>query len=117
MFEKREIMEFINRIINAPDIEEKEVIENVTKFYEYLVLTKMCDDELLEKLSKIISCLPEILIIKNCLGYVDINILLLRSDSTKKLVKKPQNKKHYGHYETSDSSSYCESLTRHTSRC
>ena len=33
MFEKREIMEFINRIINAPDIEEKEVIENVTKFY------------------------------------------------------------------------------------
>lgn len=116
MFEKREVMEFINRIINASNISEEEIIQNVTNFYEYLVLTKMCDDDLLEKISKIISCLSEILIIKCCFGYVDVNVLLLKPDSEKKLVKKPQNKKHYGHYESSDSSSFC-GTTRVVSRC
>ena len=116
MFEEKEIIEFFNRIINSPSISEEEINNNVTKFYEYLILTKMCDDELIEKISKIIACLNEILKIKRTMGYIDVNVLIQKSSNQKRLVMKPQNR-HYNHYESSSSSSSCGSSTRHTSRC
>lgn len=117
MFDEQEIIEFFNRIINAPNISNEEIQLNVTKFYEYLVLTKMCDEESLNKLSKIVTCLNELIKIKKTMGYIDISTLLQEPEKPKKLVKKPQNKKHYGHYETggpsfcgsSSSSSYSSS--------
>lgn len=117
MFDEQEIIEFFNRIINATDLKDQEIKINVTKFYEYLALTKMCDEESLEKLSKIVTCLSEILSLKKTLGYIDIASLLLEPEEQKKLVKRPQNKKHYNHYESSDSSSSCGTSSRYTSRC
>ena len=125
MFDEQEIIEFFNRIINTPNLKDQEIKINVTKFYEYLVLTKMCEEESLTKLSKIVACLNEILSIKKTMGYIDISTLLLEPEEQKKLVKRPQNKKHYGHYEassssscgTSVSSSSCGSSSRYNSRC
>ncbi len=116
MFDEQEIIEFFNRIINAPELKNQEIKSNVTKFYEYLVLTKMCDDETLTKLSKIITCLNEIITIRKTIGYIDINTLLQEPEIPKKLVKKAQNQKHYGHYESSSSSSSC-GTSSYTSRC
>ena len=122
MFDEQEIIEFFNRIINTPNLKDQEIKINVTKFYEYLVLTKMCEEESLTKLSKIVACLNEILSIKKTMGYIDISTLLLEPEEQKKLVKR--NKKHYGHYESSSSSScgsssYSSSCgsTSYTSRC
>lgn len=109
MFDETEVIEFFNRIINAPDLSNQEIKTNVTKFYEYLVLTKMCDEESLTRLSKIVNCLNEIIVIKNQFGSIDVNNLLLEQDKTKKLVKKPkkQTTKHYNHYVDDDYVSGC----------
>ena len=126
MFDNKDLIEFINRIINSEQPEE-EIKNNVIKFYEYLELTEMADETTSRKLSKIIACLDEILTLKKALGYIDINTLLLEPEEQKKLVKKPKKQKHYNHYERgsssscgSSSSSYsdsCGSSTRYTSRC
>ena len=118
MFDEKEIIEFFNRIINTDNLDDKDIKNNVTKFFEYLVLTKMCDKETLEKLARIIACLNEILIIKKTIGYIDINTLLLSKEEQKKLVKKPQKNRHYNHYEPS-SPTYSSSCgcSSYTSRC
>ena len=113
MFDEQEVIEFFNRIINAPNLKEQEIKQNITKFYEYLVLTKMCEGESLKKLNKIVVCLNEILAIKKAIGYMDINTLILEPEEQKRLIK--QNKKHYGHYESSSSLS-CGSST-YSSSC
>ena len=117
MFDEQEIIEFFNRIINAPNINNQEIKVNVTKFYEYLVLTKMCDEETLEKLSKIVICINEIITIKKTMGYIDIGTLLQEPETPKKLSKRPQSKKHYNHYESSSSSSSCGGSTSYSSHC
>lgn len=117
MFDEPEIIEFINRIINFQDISVEEIKENIKKFYEYLVLTKMCEDCVLEKILKIIDCLDEILALKNKLGYIDIGSLLIEPETPKKKIKKPVDKKHYGHYESSEHSSSCGTSRTYTSRC
>lgn len=117
MFDEQEIIEFFNRIINAPDTSNTEIKINITKFFEYLVLTKMCDEEALQKLSKIVTCINEILTIKKTMGYIDIGNLLQEPAEPKKLTRKPQNKKHYNHYEPSSSSSSCGGSTSYSSHC
>ena len=117
MFDEQEIIEFFNRIINATDLKDQEIKINVTKFYEYLVLTKMCDEESLEKLSKIVMCLNEILSIRKTIGYIDIGTLLQEPEEPKRLTKRPQKKKHYNHYESSSSSSSCGGTTSYSSHC
>lgn len=117
MFDEVEIIEFINRIINSENIKEQDIKHNIMKFYEYLELTQMCDEETSEKLSSIIRCLNEILILKRNLGYIDINNLLLEPEEQKKLVKRPKKNKHYNHYESSSSSSSCGGSTRYSSSC
>ena len=108
MFDENEIIEFFNRIINAPELKEEEIETNVTKFYEYLALTNMCDEETLTKLSKIITCIHEIITIKKTIGYIDIRSLLLAEpDKPLKLVKKPIDIKHYNHYVDDDYVSGC----------
>lgn len=98
MFDENEIIEFFNRIINATDLNASDIKTNVTKFYDYLVLTKMCDEETLIKLSKIVVCINEILKIKSTIGYIDIGNLLLESDKQKTFYKTRNDDKHYGHY-------------------
>ena len=111
MFDETEIIEFFNRIINAPELKEEEIEANVAKFYDYLVLTHMCDEESLTKLHKLVTCLHEIITIKNTIGYIDVNSLLqAEEEKPMKLTKKPRKKpqpKHYNHYHDDDYSSGC----------
>lgn len=103
MFEEQEIIEFLNRIINSPNINHYKIKNNVKKFYDYLVLTEMCDDIFLSKLNKIIDCLDEIIVIKETFGDISLNDLLLRQ--TKQKEKNNQLKKR--RYKT-NYSSFCE---------
>ncbi len=114
MFDVEEIIEFFNRIINTSNISDQEIKVNVIKFYEYLVLTKMCDEESIKKLSKIVACLSEILAIKKAIGYIDINNLLIEPQEPKKLTKTPKKNRHYNHYE-SDGPSFCGSSSSSSS--
>jgi hypothetical protein len=108
MFDEQKTIEFFNRIINAPEISDEEIEENVAKFHEYLSLTHMCDEDTLEKLGKIVECLHEILVIRNTIGYVDVSTLLLAEPEPQmRLTKKPKKAtqtKHYNHYHSSSSS-------------
>ena len=117
MFDENEVIEFFNRIINAPDLNDSDLKINITKFYDYLTLTKMCDKNTLKKLSKIMFCIDEIITIKQNIGYIDIGILLLEPEKQKRLYKTPKNNRHYSHYESNSSSSSCGSSSVSVSRC
>jgi len=130
MFDYEEIIEFINRLINAPELEKEDIKKNVSKFIEYLEVTKMTDEKTISKLKKIISCLGELLTIKKAMGCVDIRSLLSEQpDTPMKLTKKPKNtsQKHYNHYSRGTSSgcggsddyysSSCGGSSTYTSRC
>lgn len=111
MFEKDTIIEFFNRIINTPDIKESDIKQNVIKFYEYLEFTKMCDEDTLDDLQKIVACINEIITIRNAMGYIDVRTLLLKDkEQPMKLTKRPRkntSRKHYNHYEDDDYVSGC----------
>ena len=120
MFNETEIIEFFNRIINAPQLNEEEIETNVTKFYDYLELTHMCDDETLTKLHKIVTCIASIINIKNTMGYIDVNSLLkAEPEQPMKLIKKPkkQQPKHYNHFHQETVSSCGVSRTVSSSGC
>jgi len=116
MFNEEEIIEFINRIINFPNIEDSEIKTNITKFYEYISLTNMCNEETLKKVSVIIDCLNEILKLKKKLEYVDISSLISKPNKEKELRKTPNNR-HFSHYESGGYSSSCGSSRTYSSHC
>ena len=115
MFNEEEIIEFINRIVNSPDIEDSEIETNITKFYEYIQLTNMCSDETLTKVTMIIECLDEILVLKKKLEYIDIISLISKANNKKNYQKIPNNR-HFIHYESGYSSS-CGSSKTYSSHC
>jgi hypothetical protein len=122
MFDEILIIEFINRIINNAAKNSLETKENLIQFRDYLVVTKMTDDETIEKVDKVIMCFESIMNIKNVLGHVDIATMFQEKEEIKgrglKKVPIHQTKyieKHYHHYEPTVSSS-CGSSSS-TSRC
>jgi hypothetical protein len=109
------IIEFFNRIINSNEVSNEEIKVNVKKFYSFLELSKMCDNETLAKLRKIIICIDEILVLKRNIGYVDIESLV--NDNKQYNLSKKSTNRHYRHYEEKYSSSCGGSTTRYTNRC
>lgn len=115
MFIETDIIEFINRIINSNKSNNSEIKNNIIKFRDYLVLTQMTDQETIDKVDKIISCLDSIINIKNSLGFIDISVIInAPTEKGKKLRKVPITQreyadKHYNHYERDDSSTSCYS--------
>ena len=110
MFLGTDIIEFINKIINSEEIKGEEIANNLKEFDNYLKLTKMADEKTLACIEQVINCLPEIINLKNKIGYLDINILLKEQDkeeikkSDKRNVKQKTKKyeeKHYIHYQDS----------------
>lgn len=115
MFNPKNIIEFINKIINQVDNETNEEIEeNLRKFRDYLDLTQMCDSETLEKVDRVLECYDSLMNIKHSFGFVDVSSLFAKEkEEAKKLVKKRQTKpvvqqqkadyteKHYRHYTSS----------------
>jgi len=117
MFLNKDIIDFINKIINSHEVKEHDLEKNIKEFRNYLNLTKMADTKTLASVDKIIECLPEIISLKKKIGYIDIkNILKENSRLDSTLDDKPKQRvlqnnnlngqKHYGHYHT-DSSSAC----------
>jgi len=115
MFIETDIIEFINRIINSNKSNNSEIKNNIIKFRDYLVLTQMTDQETIDKVDKIISCLDSIINIKNSLGFIDISVIInAPTEKGKKLRKVPITQreyadKHYNHYERDNSSTSCYS--------
>lgn len=117
MFLNKDIIEFINKIINQTSISDSESIkENILKFKKYLELTKMCDKKSLEDIDVIISCTDELIGLKDKIGNIDINIILKNKEEKqvkekKKVIikEKPSqslyDEKHYHHYSFDNSSS------------
>ena len=107
MFLKNDIVEFINKIINAENIKKDEMENNIKEFCKYLKLTKMADEKTLKFVDKVVDCLPQILVLKEKLGTFDINMFLNDQEKTNKNTSKSNNKKttvkeveekHYQHY-------------------
>ena len=115
MFIETDIIEFINRIINSNKSNNSEIKNNIIKFRDQLVLTQMTDQETIDKVDKIISCLDSIINIKNSLGFIDISVIInAPTEKGKKLRKVPITQreyadKHYNHYERDNSSTSCYS--------
>jgi len=123
MFQEEQIIEFLNRIINAEEVNLEDIKTNVMKFYEYLILTKMCKQTTLEKVKRVIDSLDSILAIRVNFGYIDIsNIikqtkenLIQKPEDQKRYVKRyttPQEERHYSHYSERYSSSCGSNITR-----
>lgn len=112
MFLGNDIIEFIDKMIDIKDISNEDKIKNIEKFRDYLKLTKTIDDTTLNSIDKIISCLPEILKLKQKLGSFDLTSILKeeqekidKKDNLKaKQVIKKYEEKHYHHYYDSSSS-------------
>ena len=64
MFLEKNVIEFINKIINESKEEENELKSNLEKFKEYLILTKMSDKKIVEWVNIVNNCLPEIIALK-----------------------------------------------------
>lgn len=117
MFLNKDIIEFINKIINQASISDSESIkENILKFKNYLELTKMCDKKSLEDIDVIINCVDELIGLKDKIGNIDINIILKNKEEKqvkekKKVITKEKtsqslyDEKHYHHYSFDNSSS------------
>lgn len=113
MFLGSDIIEFVNKIINSKEIKDEQIANNLKEFVNYLKLTKMADEQTLKCLNSILACLPEIINLKNKIGYLDINIILGENEKLnmdKSDEKKAKNKvkqyeqKHYTHYHKGTSS-------------
>lgn len=114
MFLGSDIIEFINKIINVDTVKDQDIEKNIKEFSNYLRLTKMVDEKTFKEVDKIVDCLPEILALKQKIGYLDINIILNKENSieqekqkTKTKKKEPQKvyeEKHYHNYYTTSSS-------------
>ena len=130
MFLRNDIVEFINKIINAENIKKDEMENNIKEFYKYLKLTKMADEKTLEFVDKVVDCLPQILVLKEKLGTFDISMFLNDEEKINKNTSKKNNKKttvkeneekHYQHYHETkpdNVTSNCGSTPSHnTSNC
>ena len=124
MFIGNDIVMFINKIINSQK-DPEEIRENVVTFKDYLILTKMADEETIKKVELIIQCFDSIMLIKESMGYIDISQLLDNAvikkpekSKPKEYKKIPQPKveeKHYHHYVEDYSSSCGSNISRY--RC
>lgn len=113
MFNEQEILKFVKKIIIKEENLEK-ATNLINEFKEYLDLTKMATDEILNKLDKIILSLPHIYALNKVLNEDDINELLnifdktenLKNGKIKQKIKIIENK-HYDQFGLYESSANC----------
>lgn len=109
MFNDNDLIEFVGKIINAGDSSNVSAIkENMTKFREYLDLTKMCSNEVLQEIDIVIGCTDELIALKKKLGSVDVGTIIKQDDEAKLVAEKSIGSKtininqydsrHYSHY-------------------
>lgn len=102
MFNDNDLLEFIGKIINKGDSSDVSVIkDNMTKFRDYLELTKMCSNEVLQGMDIVIGCTDELVALKDKIGSIDISSIIKQKDETKASKEKiiGSKKKSIGQYE------------------
>lgn len=120
MFLEENIVEFVSRIIDETKNDE-ELKENITKFKDYLRLTKMGSEKSIKWIEQVLDCLPEIMTLRKKLSVIDVVTLIPFKDEDKIKIKQKKyrnayEEKHYHHYESS-SSSNCGSSSSANRRC
>lgn len=125
MFIREDILEFINRIVNQSNVNDKTTIkQNIIKFREYLKLTQMGDEATITDIDIIIDCFDELMTLKSKLGDIDVAIIFQgrKNDDEKprrlELTRQSRyDEKHYKHYIRNNSSSCGSSSTMSSSSC
>ena len=99
MFERQDLIDFVEKIINQ-SIQKEEIKRNLKQFRSYLDLTKMADNHTLSDLDQVIDCINELLTIKEKFGSCNLIALLenTTSDKPKKKVKREKESIHYRDY-------------------
>ena len=117
LFLENDLIEFINKLINKSSQNKEEIKTNITQFQDYLKLTKMASDDTIQNIEQVVSCLDEVLTLKEKLGTFDITTLFPGEEAQQKKVKvkektkeyepsttktppTPYVEKHYHHYES-----------------
>lgn len=117
MFLENDLIEFINKLINQSGQNKEEIKTNIVQFQDYLKLTKMASEDAIQNIEQVVSCLDEVLTLKEKLGTFDITTLFPGEENQQKKVKVKEKKKetehtspntspppyiekHYHHYET-----------------
>lgn len=131
MFEKKDIIEFLTKIIEKANSDNaKDTKQSISKYKEYLELTTMCDEDTIASIDKVVDCLEELITIKEKTGICNIEQMFNKytdKDTSKKEEKafvkvkerkfeEPYQEKHYDRYVpvSYDSYSSCGS-SRHVS--
>ena len=122
MFREEEIIEFVNRILNTIDTNEEDMRYTIKQFYQYLKLTKMTNQETLDKLSVTIDHFDEIIEMKRHNAMIDIRPLFFKEETRKSEKEKKYYRRftkpnrHYEAYESTDYACHCgvgHSMIRH----
>lgn len=112
MFSEKELNEFVNRMFdNAAKNNNETAKEGLQTFRNYLETTKMCSQEYLKKLDKIIECSSELLALKAKVGSIDVTSII-KTEPEKTPRQKPKQKS-LGSYPTS----LCMNSTPSSSHC
>jgi len=87
MFNENDLNEFVNKMIeNACKSSNKSNLKTgLSDFKKYLAETKMCSQEYLQKLDKIVKCSDELVSLKMKMG--DLDIMTLFNNEEKAAVK------------------------------
>lgn len=114
-----ETINFINKIVNKSK-DEKELVESLNVYKEYLILTEVYSEETLAFIGHMIDKSSEIINIKNTFGSFDVSGII-NEGKVKEIQKENKEEKlkvkekHYSHYITK-SNEPC-GTTRNTSYC
>lgn len=95
MLDEEQVLEFLNMIINTPGISKEEIKKGISFFRNSFILNNMCDADFQNKMSRILSCLDAIIMIKETFGYVNLPALLLEPEMHKQKIKSNRNRQRY----------------------
>lgn len=129
MFEKKDIIEFLTRIIEKANSDNaKDTKQSISKYKEYLELTTMCDEDTIASIDKVVDCLEELITIKEKTGICNIEQMFNKytdkdanKEEKKDAVKvkerrfeEPYQEKHYDRYVPTSYDTYsgCSSSSR-----
>jgi hypothetical protein len=116
MIIEEEIIDFLNMIIMKAKNKE-ELSKNINTYKDYLVLTGICNDEVLNFIGNIKNKADKIFELKEYFNYFDVRGIISEDDisNEERTVITRSLEKHYHHYIRDNNSSGCGS--NYSSNC
>ena len=111
MFSEKELNEFVNRMFENASTNNSDVKDGLQTFRKYLETTKMCSNEYLKKLDKIIECSSELIALRAKLCTLDVTSII--KTAPEKTPRQKPRQKSLGTY----LSSSCMNSSPSSSRC